>query len=73
MNAWPKRFQNTVPLDQEPEADKAVRLLRGLRHWLGLKYRRVTVIQLDGERIIMIHAGSANLPPEADTEPEVTA
>lgn len=71
----PKRFQFDGDLSTEPETDKALRMLRGLRHWLNLKRRNTMVFEVDGEQIILIHVRQARdrgaLSEGADTAPDV--
>lgn len=70
IRPWPKRFQYPFHLlSIEPETDKALRLLRGMRHWVGLKTATVSCIELDGQKILLIKY-SPERHPNADTATE---
>lgn len=62
IRPWPKRFQHPhEDLANEPEADKALRMLRGLRHWLTLK-DGVTRIEVDGQPLFIIKYNKGKHP-----------
>lgn len=68
----PKRFQYAGDLTAEPEADKALRMLRGFRHFVGSKSRGVMCVELDGQALMVIKHDPQR-HPNADVTPEATA
>lgn len=61
-----------VTLEDEPEADKALRMLRGLREFVASKKVGVMAMQLDGQTIMLIKYNPEVHNPDADYRPSAT-